>query len=90
MASRRFPGTAASSLGGSRGRPDLSKVRVGDPSYLQEAAVPGRVDTHAGEDVPIYATGAGSWLFHGVQEQSYVYHAMLEALGWSARETRGD
>jgi alkaline phosphatase len=40
-------------------------------------------ETHAGEDVPIYAGGRRAALFHGVQEQSYVYHAMVEALGWT-------
>jgi alkaline phosphatase len=53
------------------------------PSYLQEASVPLRSETHSGEDVPVYAGGPGSYLFHGVQEQSYLYHAMVEALGWN-------
>ena len=39
-------------------------------------------ETHAGEDVPLYAGGPGAHLFHGVQEQSYVYHAIVAALGW--------
>jgi alkaline phosphatase len=85
---KRFPHQPTGYRGIRKGRPDLSKITVTDPNYLQESAVPGRVDTHAGEDVPIYATGAGAWLFHGVQEQSYVYHAMVEALGWSDREKR--
>ena len=40
-------------------------------------------ETHAGEDVPIYANGARAALFHGVREQHYIYHAMVEALGWT-------
>ena len=40
-------------------------------------------ETHAGEDVPIYATGARAALFHGVREQHYIYHAMVEAFGWT-------
>ena len=35
-------------------------------------------ETHAGEDVPIFAGGARSELFHGVREQNYIYHAMVE------------
>ena len=31
-----------------------------------------------------YASGPRAYLFHGVQEQSYLYHAMVEALGWRA------
>ncbi|MDJ0864761.1 MAG: alkaline phosphatase [Myxococcota bacterium] len=64
------------------GRPDLSAVDTTDPDYLQETAVPLRSETHGGEDVPIYAGGPGAELFHGVQEQSYVYHAIRAALGW--------
>ncbi len=66
-----------------RGRPDLADVDTEDPSFLQEATVPLSSETHAGEDVPIYATGARSALFHGVREQSYIYHAMVEAFGWT-------
>jgi alkaline phosphatase len=65
------------------GRPDLSTVDTADPSFLQEATVPMAQETHAGEDVPIYAGGTRAALFHGVKEQSYVYHAMVEALGWT-------
>jgi alkaline phosphatase len=66
------------------GRPDLSEIDTEDPSFLQEATVPMRSETHAGEDVPIYAGGARAALFHGVREQSYIYHAMVEALGWTS------
>jgi alkaline phosphatase len=65
------------------GRPDLTEVDTTDPDYRQEATVPLRSETHSGEDVPVYARGPGSRLFHGVQEQNYIFHAMLEALGWN-------
>ena len=45
--------------------------------------MPLRAETHAGEDVPIYAGGPGATLFHGVREQQYVYHAIASALGWT-------
>jgi alkaline phosphatase len=63
-------------------RRDLSDVDTAAPDYLQEATVPLPAETHSGEDVPVFAGGPGSELFHGVQEQSYLYHAMVEALGW--------
>ena len=66
-------------------RPDLSDVDTEDPNYRQEANVPMRSETHAGEDVPIFAGGPGAALFHGVQEQNYIYHAMAEALGWTRK-----
>jgi alkaline phosphatase len=65
------------------GRPDLSHVDTTDSEYLQEATVPMGMETHAGEDVAIYAGGPRAALFHGVVEQSYIYHAMVEALGWT-------
>jgi alkaline phosphatase len=63
--------------------PDLEDVDTTAPDYRQAATVPLPSETHAGEDVPVYAGGAGAALFHGVQEQSYLYHAMVEALGWT-------
>jgi alkaline phosphatase len=75
---------------GAQGRPDLSEVDTTAPDYLQEATVPFGTETHAGEDVPVYATGPGAALFHGVQEQSYFYHAMVEALGWTRTEPSDD
>jgi alkaline phosphatase len=85
---KRFPHQPTGYRGIRHGRPDLRKTRTNDPSYMQEATVPARNETHGGEDVPIYATGPGAWLFHGTQEQSYVFHAMVEALGWELDEDR--
>jgi alkaline phosphatase len=65
------------------GRPDLSELDTEGPGYLQEATVPMAQETHAGEDVPIYAQGARAALFHGVREQNYIYHALVEAFGWT-------
>jgi alkaline phosphatase len=66
-----------------RRRANLTSVDTEDPEFLQEATIPMRSETHAGEDVPIFAGGTRSALFHGVREQSYIYHAMVEALGWT-------
>ena len=67
-----------------RGRPDLGAVDTAAPSSLQESTVPLTGETHSGEDVPVYANGPGAHLFRGVREQNYLYHAMVEALGWNA------
>jgi alkaline phosphatase len=79
---KRFPHLPTGYRGITRGRPDLTQVDTASPEYLQEATVPARNETHGGEDVPIYAGGPGAELFRGVQEQSYVFHAIVEALGW--------
>lgn len=63
-------------------RPDLSDIDTAAPHYRQESAVPLAAETHSGTDVPLYAGGPGAYLFHGVQEQSYVYYAIVAALGW--------
>jgi alkaline phosphatase len=66
-----------------RGPPDLTDVDTTAPDYLPTASVPLANETHSGADVPAYATGPGAALFHGVQEQSYLYYAIAEALGWN-------
>jgi alkaline phosphatase len=66
-----------------QGRPDLSDVDTESDAFIQEATIPMGTETHSGEDVPIYAGGARSALFHGVREQNFIYHAMVEALGWT-------
>ncbi|XP_030911285.1 intestinal-type alkaline phosphatase-like [Geospiza fortis] len=47
--------------------------------YQPQAAVPLESETHGGEDVAILAKGPMAHLFHGVQEQTYVAHAMAYA-----------
>jgi alkaline phosphatase len=64
-----------------KGRPDVASTHAQDPNYLQESVVPLSGETHGGEDVPIYAAGPGALLFHGVQEQNFVFHAIAAALG---------
>ena len=58
---------------------------------VQKAAIPtGYVsngeqrhsETHAGEDVPIFAIGPSSDLVSGVMEQNVIYHIMREAMGF--------
>jgi alkaline phosphatase len=81
---KRFPHRPSRMTGESVERPDLRAVDTQSPTYLQESAIPLESETHGGEDVAIYAGGPGAELFHGVQEQSYVYHAIVAALGWEA------
>ncbi len=65
-------------IGGTR--PNLTQQSVTNPDYKQEATVPLLAETHGGEDVAIYATGAGSHLIHGVMEENWIFYAMKEAL----------
>lgn len=51
------------------------------PAYFQEAAVPLGSETHAGEDVTIYAIGPGSELVDGTVKNTHIFHVMKKALG---------
>lgn len=61
-------------------RPTLTQEQVTNPNYKQEASVPLSAETHGGEDVAIFATGAGSYLIQGVMEENWIFYAMKEAL----------
>lgn len=45
-------------------------------NYRHFAGIPLVDETHGGEDVPVYATGPGSFLIRGSFEQNYVAHVM--------------
>ncbi|MGE3298330.1 MAG: alkaline phosphatase [Porticoccaceae bacterium] len=69
-------------LGAQVGRfADMTNVDTENPDFHQEALVPLSSETHAGEDVAIYAGGPRAHLFHGVREQNYIFHVMKDALG---------
>lgn len=74
-------GTVAVNYDGGALRPDLTNVDTGNPNYMQEATVPMGAETHAGEDVAIYADGPGAYLVRGTLEQNVIYHVMADALG---------
>lgn len=77
--SKSFEHLPAKYLGITAGRPSLTEEITMAPNYLQESTVPLGSETHAGEDVAIYARGPGAYLFHGVQEQNVIFHVMREA-----------
>ena len=61
-------------------RPELTQEEVTNPDYKQEATVPSANESHGGEDVAIFATGAGSGLVHGSMEENWIFFVMAEAL----------
>jgi alkaline phosphatase len=63
------------------GRPDLSAVDTTHVDFLQEATVPMAAETHAAEDVALYARGPSAHLVHGNQEQTISFYVMAHALG---------
>jgi len=66
-------------------RPEPKPEEAADLNYRQQAAIPSGSETHGGQDVVIYATGPGAWLFGGVVEQNYIFHVIDEALGLRKR-----
>lgn len=61
---------------------DLETVNTLHPNYRQEANMPRESETHAGEDVAIFAGGPKAHLFHGAHEQTHIYYVMKHALGF--------
>lgn len=65
---------------------DLKTRPVGDQKtvagldYKQPSLVPLGSETHAGQDVPIYASGPDAHLFSGTVEQNYIFHVIMDAL----------
>ena len=64
-------------------RPDISKTDTEADDYLQQSLVPMSSETHAGEDVAIFARGPGSTLVNSVMEQNEIFHVMSQSLGFT-------
>ena len=79
---KRFPHFPGSFDDAFPTRPDLTEVDTTDPLFLQEALVPLSTETHAGDDVAVYARGPGAAQVHGVIEQTRIYPLMRAALDW--------
>jgi len=61
--------------------PPLTDNEVQSPNYRQQVAVPMQSETHAGEDVPLYASGPGAHRVKGVMEQDKIHDVMVKAMG---------
>jgi len=72
--------TGITASGADKGRPSLTLDITSNINYLQEAAIPTSSETHAGEDVAIFAKGPNAHLFRGSLEQSMIYWIMADAL----------
>ncbi|MEQ1544759.1 alkaline phosphatase [Methyloglobulus sp.] len=66
---------------------DMTNVDTTDANFHQEATVPlAGSETHAGEDVAIYARGPGAHLFQGVLEQNVIFHVMNKKMFGESRD----
>ena len=60
--------------------PALTDNQVQARDFQQQVAIPVGSETHAGEDVPLYAQGPGAEMFRGVMEQDEIGKALSEIL----------
>ncbi|MCH9690544.1 MAG: alkaline phosphatase [Gammaproteobacteria bacterium] len=64
-----------------RGRQNLTNINTEVPGFHQESLVPLPSETHAGEDVGVWALGPGAHLLTGTNEQNVIFHVMAHAGG---------
>jgi len=69
-------------------RPTLTQEQALSPTFLQQAAYPLRSETHAGEDVALFAVGPWAHLVSGTIEQNVVFHIMDHALSLRKRAAK--
>jgi len=62
-------------------RADLSEVDTTEVDFVQQSVVPLSSETHAGDDVAVYAWGPKAHLLSGTVEQNLIYHVLANALG---------
>ena len=86
LASDGLPYTTLGYINGRGQRTDLTDVDTANEGYRSEALIPLSSETHGGEDVPIYAVGAGSDLVRGVMEQHVIFNVMMEASKMTDRD----
>lgn len=67
------------------GRKDLNFVDTQNAGFHQEALVPLSDETHAGEDVAIFARGPSSALIQGTVEQNHIFHVINRAANLVAK-----
>jgi len=72
------PGAVKHDAGGARPIPETGVMAH------QQALVPMGSETHAGEDVALYANGPGASNVRGVMEQNLIYDVIRTAYGWDA------
>ena len=65
---------------------DLSAIDTSDKDFHQQSLVPLKhgSETHAGEDVAIYATGPQAYRFRGTLENNVIFHIMHQAFGFDS------
>lgn len=74
-----MPYTTLTYGNGPQQRRNLTGIDTTAFTFRQSGVVPLGSETHAGEDVPVYASGPMSHLFVGTHEQNYITHVLAYA-----------
>lgn len=70
------------------GRVDLTSVDTETSGFHQETLVPLGSETHAGEDVAVYASGPSAEYVSGTNEQNVIFHVMDRAAELSHKASK--
>jgi len=76
---KRYPHDTTGYSRAEHGRPNLEHVDTEDPDYEQESTMPLGSETHAGEDVAVFARGPGANAVHGSMEQNALFHVLAQS-----------
>lgn len=79
------PGSVFAEGASPSARPDLTGVDTHAPTFRAQSLVPLGSESHAGEDVVLYAWGPGDDVVAGTLEQNMIFHIMARALGFDLR-----
>ncbi|XP_048776554.2 alkaline phosphatase, tissue-nonspecific isozyme-like isoform X2 [Ostrea edulis] len=74
-----MPYTTLTYGNGPQQRRNLTGIDTTAFTFRQSGVVPKSSETHAGEDVPVYAQGPMAHLFVGTHEQNYIAHVLAYA-----------
>ena len=61
-------------------RPPITDEESQAIDYIQQSAIPSFSESHGGQDVAVYAGGAGAWVVGGVIEQNVLYYVIENAM----------
>ena len=76
---KKFPHEATAFSRADNGRPHLADVETEASDYEQESMMPLPSETHAGDDVAVFARGPGSDAVRGSMEQNALFHVIAQS-----------
>ena len=76
---KKYPHEGTSFSRAENGRPHLADVDTEASDYEQESMMPLPSETHAGDDVAVFARGPGSDAVRGSMEQNALFHVIAQS-----------